>query len=77
MYGYQLLPWIAWLDSSVFLMMRAYQYNLTGVVEVAAVVLAPSLGIGALLDDCGGNVRVEETLEWEKSLSVELHIPNV
>ena len=39
-------------------MVRAYQYNLTGVVEVAAVVLAPSFGTGALLDDCGGNVRV-------------------
>ena len=32
-------------------------------VEVAAVVLAPSLGFGALLDDCGSNIRVEENFE--------------
>ena len=44
-------------------MMRAYQYKLIGVVEVAAVVLAPSLGIGALLDNCRGNDKVEEVLE--------------
>ena len=29
-------------------------------VEVAAVVLAPSLEFGALLDDCGSNIRVKE-----------------
>ena len=33
-------------------------------VEVAAVVLAPSLGLGALLDDCGGKGRVNENLEY-------------
>ena len=44
-------------------MMQAYQYQMTGVVEVDVVFLAPSLEIRALLDDCGGKVRVEETLE--------------
>ena len=44
-------------------MMLAYLNKLTGVIEVAAVVLAPSLGIGALLDDCRGKGRVEEQLE--------------
>ena len=44
-------------------MILAYQYKLTGVVEVAAVVLASYIGIGALLDDCGGKVRAEENLE--------------
>ena len=28
------------------------------------VILASSLGLGALLDDCGGKVRVEENLEF-------------
>ena len=44
-------------------MMLAYLNKLTGVIEVVAVVLGPSLGIGALLDDCRGNGRVEEKLE--------------
>ena len=44
-------------------MMLAYQYKLTGVVKVDTVVLVPSLGIKALLDDCGEKGRVEEQLE--------------
>ena len=63
MYEEQLLLWIAWLESSAFWMMLAYQIKLTGVVEVAAVVLAPSLGLGALFEDCRGKVRVEEKFE--------------
>ena len=43
--------------------MLACQYKLTGVVKVAAVILAPSVGVGVLLDDCRGRVRVEEKLE--------------
>ena len=50
-------------------MMLAYQYKLTGVVKVDTVVLVPSLGIKAVLDDWGGKGRVGEKSKCKDTYS--------
>ena len=52
--------------------MQACQYKLIGVVKFATVVLAQSLGLGALLNNCGEKGKVEEKLECRDTHTQQL-----